>query len=114
MGTVSDSTYYVCDSSRQDRADEIIQQLYAPIINKMVEAGELNSWGWNSHVIAGRFPRLMTHSGTSHADLIAAVNKYNEAAAEANAAMANEFSQICNSHVDYLWNRILPKPAEGN
>lgn len=114
FGSESYSTYYICDQSRQDRADEIVEELLAPEINKLMQAGEINTWGWYAHVIGGRFRRLMTHSGTSHAALIEAVNKYNQAAGEANEAMANEFTEICNSHVDYLWNRILPKPAGDN
>ncbi|HSR52923.1 MAG TPA: hypothetical protein VLV83_19040 [Acidobacteriota bacterium] len=114
MGAKTYSTYYICDVSRQERADEIVKELLAPAINELMEAGELNSWGWYEHVIGGRFRRLMTHSGMDHVTLMEAVDKYNQAAGEANEAMSNEFSEICNGHVDYLWDRVLPKPAEGN
>ena len=107
---VTYSTYYICDVSKQERADEIVRELFAPAINKLVESGDIAGWTWYSHVIGGRYRRLMTHSGASHAGLIAAVNNYNQAAAAANEGMANEFSEICNGHVDYLWNRVLPKP----
>ena len=107
------STYYICDVTKQERADEIIKQVYTPVINKLVESGELKSWGWYAHVIGGRYRRLMTHRGVDHKSLLAAVNKYGAAAAEANEALATEFGQICNSHVDYLWDVVLPKP-EGN
>ena len=108
------STYYICDVTRQERADEIVRELLAPEINKLVESGELTGWGWSAHVIGGRFRRLMRHSGASHAGLIAAVNKYNQAASEKNEAMADEFSEICNSHVDYLWDGLLPKADDNN
>ncbi len=114
LGPVSYSTYYVCDHSRQERADEIVKTLLAPAIQKQVEAGRISSWGWYAHVIGGQYRRLMTHSGASHAALLDAVTAYNDAAGEVDEAMANEFTQICSSHVDYLWNRVLPKPADGN
>jgi len=104
------STYYICDVTRQERADEIVQQLIGPAADKLVASGELAGWSWNAHVIGGRYRRLMAHRGTSHAGLIAAVTKYNEAASATNEALANEFSEICNSHVDYLWDVVLPKP----
>ena len=104
------STYYVCDVTKQERADEIVKQIYAPAINALMESGELRSWGWYAHVIGGKHRRLMTHDGADHKALLAAVNKYNAAAAEADAALADEFSQICNSHDDYLWDVTLPKP----
>lgn len=108
-GPATYSTYYVCDVSKQERADEIVQQLMAPAINKLMESGQIKSWGWHAHVIGGQYRRLMTHNGMSHAALIEAVNTYNDAASQQNAALANEFSQICNSHVDYLWDQVLPK-----
>lgn len=52
----------------------------------------------------------MTHSGADHAKLIEAVNQYNEQADAKNAAMAEEFSEICGAHVDYLWDRTLTRP----
>lgn len=113
LGTAVYSTYYVCDTSRQERADEIVRQLFTPAINALMgEGGPLKGWGWYSHVIGGRFRRLMTHSGMSHASLIDAVNRYNEAAGSRNEALATEFSQICNAHVDYLWDRVLPAEDE--
>lgn len=107
------STYYVCDASRQERADEIVEQLIKPAADALVASGKLDGWFWSAHVIGGPFRRLMGHGGQTHAELIAAVNEYNAAAGQANEALANEFSEICNSHVDYLWNVVLPKP-DGN
>ena len=70
LGPVTYSTYYACDQARQERADEIVQQLFTPHINELVESGQVTSGGWYAHVIGGRFRRLMTHSGMSHAALI--------------------------------------------
>jgi hypothetical protein len=106
------STYYVCDVTKQERADEIVKELYAPVIDALVEAGELDSWGWYAHVIGNQYRRMMTHRAGSHAALVDAVRKYNAAADDKDAAMATELNQICNSHVDYLWDVKLPKPAE--
>ena len=36
--------------------------------------------------------------------MIAAVDEYNEQAEATNAAMAEECSEICGAHVDYLWD----------
>ena len=114
LGPVSYSTYYACSQAGQERADEIVQQLFAPHINELVESGQITTWGWHSHVIGGRFRRLMTYSGMSHPELIDAVNTYSAAASAENQAMANEFDQICSSHQDYLWERVLPNPDGGD
>ncbi len=81
-GPVSYSTYYVCDVTKQERADEIVQQLFTPAINSLMGgSGPLSGWGWYAHVIGGRYRRLMTHSGMSHASLFDAGNQDNELAA---------------------------------
>jgi hypothetical protein len=104
------STYYVCDVTKQERADEIVKELYAPELDALVKAGELDSWGWYAHVIGNQYRRMWTHRAKSHGALVEAVQKYNDAAEEKNEAMADELGQICNSHVDYLWDVKLPKP----
>jgi len=48
------SVYHACDINREDRADEIVNEHMAPILNKFVEEGKLSSWGWQSHVVGGR------------------------------------------------------------
>ena len=112
VGNFSYSSYYFCNQAKQDRADEIFKELLEPAINKLVESGELKSWGWFAHAFGGIHRRLMTHSGMDQAALMASVVKYNEAAGETNQALANEFTEICGTHVDYMWNRMLPKPAD--
>ena len=54
LGPVSYSTYYVCDVTRQERADEIVQQLFTPHITKLMESGQPSGWGWYAHVIGGQ------------------------------------------------------------
>lgn len=113
LGDYSYSTYYFCNQAKQERADEIVKELIEPAINKLVESGELKSWGWYAHAFGGIHRRLMTHGGMDQAALIAAVVKYNNAAGETNEALAQEFTEICGTHVDYMWRRMLPK-GEGN
>ncbi len=108
------ATYYVCDVSKQERADEIVKALFAPALNQLVEEGQLASWNWYAHVIGGEFRRLMAHIGADHKTLIAAVDQYNQQADATNAAMAQEFSEICNAHVDYLWDVKLSQADQGS
>ena len=100
------STYHVCDFAREERADEIIKEHAAPILNKLVEEGKLISWGWSTHDVGGRFRKLQTMTGTDHNTVLAARDEAIEAIfAEGNAA-GEEFSDICGSHVDYMWDII--------
>jgi len=99
------STYHVCDLNREDRADEIVDKFFAPVLNKAVADGKLTSWGWSSHVVGGKYRRLATMTAADHPALLKAWGEVLDAVfGDGGNAEANEFSDICNSHSDYLWN----------
>lgn len=99
------SVYYDCNESKEERADEIFESTFAPLFNKAIEDGKITSWGWSAHFIGGEYRRLQTMTGADHktvlsarADLLGAL--YGD---EPNPA-AVEFTDICGSHSDYLWD----------
>jgi len=106
------SVYYVCDVSREKRADELFESTLAPLFDKAVADGKLASWGWSSHVIGGKYRRLQTVTGADHKAILAARGDILEGlygGDEPNAG-AVEFRSICGSHADYLWNIQLETP----
>ncbi len=100
------STYHVCDSSREERADEIIKEHAAPILNKLVEEGKLTSWGWSVHDVGGRFRKLQTMTGTDHQAVLAARDEFIEAIYAEGSSAGEELATVCGSHVDYMWDII--------
>ena len=103
-GAVGFSVYHLCDSSREERADEIVDAHVAPIMNALVEDGSLASWGWSSHVVGGKYRRLQTMTGSDHKSLLAARGKAIDAIYADDNEMGAELNDICGSHVDYMWN----------
>ena len=109
-GDAGFSVYYDCDESREERADEIFKEVYAPILNKFVEDGKFASWGWSSHWVGGQFRRLQTLTGPDHKSLLAARGELIEAMYESESAAGEVFTSICGSHADYMWNIQLETP----
>ena len=108
-GEAGFSVYHVCDISREERADEIVDEHVAPILNKMVEEGTLSSWGWSSHVVGGRFRRLQTMTAPDHKSLLAARGAAITAIYDGDGEVGDEFSEICGPHVDYMWDVLQEK-----
>ena len=109
-GAASFSVYFLCDITREGRADEIVDEHVAPILNKIVEDGGLNSWGWLSHSIGGKYRRLQTMTAPDHKTLLTArAAMLAEVFADDNE-LGEEFSQICGNHTDYLWNIVHETP----
>jgi hypothetical protein len=103
-GEAGFSVYYKCDESKEERADEIWEKDFAPILNKFVADGKLTSWGWSSHLVGGEYRRLQTMTGANHKTLMKARAEVIEAMYAENSKPGEEFTNICGSHADYLWD----------
>lgn len=103
-GKAGFSVYHVCDITREDRADEIVDEHVAPILNGMVEEGKLTSWGWQSHVVGGRFRKLQTMTAADHKSLLKARGEAIGAIYDEESEAGAELIDICGPHVDYMWD----------
>jgi hypothetical protein len=93
------ASYFVCDVTKQDRADEIVRTKDAPVYDAAVKDGTITGWGWLAHHTGGQWRRILYSSATSMEALFAAQAKINEARDD-----SSEFGSICNSHDDYVWH----------
>lgn len=105
-GAAGFSVYYICDVAREERADELVEEHFTPILNKMVEDGSLTSWGWSSHVVGGKYRKLQTMTAADHKTLMQARGAAIEALYADDNEAGEEFSEICGPHTDYLWNIV--------
>ena len=106
-GAVGLSTYYECDLNEQNRADELLSTVLAPVYDAHVGDGMYNSWGWQSHFVGGQYRRLATFTAVDYPTLLKTRGLVQEAIADNEAA---QFNQICTSHSDYLWDIQLETP----
>jgi hypothetical protein len=102
--------YYECDMARQSRADTLTMQAFAPVMNRYVKAGRLNSWGWLEHSVGGKYRRLLLFNGGGHNAILAASDSIVADITKQRPAEGREFNEICHSHQDYLWDVQTAKP----
>ncbi len=102
------STYWVCDVSRQARADSLVTQVMAPLLGEQVSSGRLTSWSWLAHVLGGKYRRLAVYDGADAAALLSAQGALVEELQSKHPDAFREFGEICSSHQDYLWNVGVP------
>ena len=105
-GAIGFSVYFECDIVREGRADEIVDEYMAPVMNKIVEDGGLSSWGWNSHVIGGKYRRLHTTTAADLSTLLSGRATMLETFYAENSAAGAEFAEICGDHSDYIWRVV--------
>lgn len=104
------SIYYQCDPSREQRTDALITANFAPTLNALVQAGDLNAWSWQQHLVGGKYRRMLVTEGRDAKTLLGAVGKLTQDLRTKQAAAFGEFSQICSSHQDAIWNVVVSKP----
>ena len=100
------SVYLYCDMGREDRADELVETVFAPIYDRHVAEGNITAWGWLEHVVGGKYRRIATMQGESHAKVLETRGKIIEELWDKHEAEAKEYVSICGSHSDYLWNTL--------
>ncbi len=104
------STYFVCDSAKEARADEIVKETMAPLWDAQIKAGNINSWSWFEHIVGGKYRRLAVVDGPSFEKILAARGAVIQAMSEKQKDAMKEFDEICGSHQDYMWEVRLPAP----
>ncbi len=104
-GKVGLSVYMVCDMKNEGRADELVDEVFGPRYDAQLKNGGLTSWGWLSHVIGGKYRRLLTMTADNYDDLFAAREAL--LGASAGSSAGREFTSICGSHTDYLWDIVM-------
>ncbi len=100
-GNAAFSTYFVCNESRESEADELAKGPIAAILDKLVADGKVKTWGWNEHIVGGKYRRLATFSSADLKTLIEARGAL-VAALEGNPA-GDKLTELCPSHSDYIW-----------
>lgn len=99
-GPVGQSVYFMCNTNREDRADELVRTRFAPVYDQHVADGGIVSWSWQSHDTDSEYRRLlkMTASDwnkllTARESILGMIEKMQE---------AEEFSDICYSFTENL------------
>jgi hypothetical protein len=94
--------YFRCNQAIEAQADEVVQEVFAPVIQRHVDAGHLTGWLWLTHDQGGAWRRLLATSGSDmnqmmevRAQIVAEVSQNEEAMARLGAA--------CGGHDDYVW-----------
>ncbi len=104
-GAAGFSAYMRCDLNGEERADELVQKVFAPIYDKHVGEGGLTSWNWLKHNVGGEWRRLLIMGAADHKTLMKAraaiIADFDDRKVE---RAAKEMNEICDTHQDYMWD----------
>lgn len=111
-GAAGFTAYMECDMNKEERADELIEKVFAPIYNKHVGDGGLTSWNWLKHYLGGKYRRILTMGAADHKTLMSTRDAI-FADLEGNRTVeraVDEMNEICGSHEDYIWDILIQVP----
>ena len=97
------ATYLNCDTSNEDLADEYVAKYEVPVLDKLVDDGAINSWGWMRHHTGGDWRRIRWVGTDSLDAAVASMGTFGEAMEEAYGDDEDGVGASCKSHDDYIW-----------
>ena len=110
-GDVGFTIYLECDMNEEDRADELVRDVFGPIYDRYVNNGSLATWNWLAHNVGGNYRRILTMTASDHKTMMktreAILSEFDDRRVE---RAANEFNEICHRHQDYMWDILVQSP----
>ena len=100
------ATYFVCTNDRESRADEIIRSSFKPHYDQAVEQDQIVSWTWLQHYIGGNWRRVLVVVTPNMEAALETSGALGEIINDQTPEAGRAFSEICNSHEDYIWESI--------
>ena len=100
------ATYFICTPDRESRADEIIESSYKPHYDQAVEQGQIASWTWMQHYIGGQWRRVLVVVTNDMESALETSGALGEIISDQTPEAGRAFSEICNTHDDYMWESI--------
>jgi len=110
------ATYSYCDFSKQERYDEIFDQVQKPVLDAAMKDGSINTYSYLGHQTGGQWRRASVHGAGSVQALLDAQKKMGDQqdANEKNKKLGAESSAICPSHDDYIWRAVAGNIGTAN
>lgn len=108
------SSYFSCDQAQEEKADAIVRDVIARVYDEHVDAGDFDGWSWWGHDVGGPYRRLLILNGPNHKSIMNGRDLANAAVRDADEDAMQKFLEICPSHEDYLWSRVLPDVGAGS
>ena len=110
-GDAGFSAYMICDMAKEERADELVREVFGPIYDRHLGDDALTSWNWLSHNVGGKFRRVLLLGAADHKTLMRERAAIIEELGDRKAKRAaDEFNEICGSHDDYMWDILIQTP----
>jgi len=110
-GSAGFSVYMKCDINAEDRADELVKEVLAPVYNRHVGEGRLTSWNWLKHHVGGEYRRLLIMSAADHKTLMKSREAILADFRDRKVDRAvKEMNRICTTHQDYMWDILIQTP----
>jgi hypothetical protein len=107
---VSFAQYLECDLTREARADTIVTEIVAPVLDRLVSEGKLQGYSWGVHVVGGKWRRLSVVTGTDVSTVLSARAEFLAELLEKHPLEVRELISICYTHEDYIWRAAITRP----
>ena len=110
-GEVGFTVYFECDMNEEERADELVRDVFGPIYDQHIGEDGLATWNWLAHNVGGDYRRILTMTAADHKTLMrtraSILDSFDDRRVE---RAASELNDICYKHRDYMWDILAQTP----
>jgi len=99
-------TYFYCDVTQQERADQIFDQLDRSFYDAAFADATITNYGWLAHQTGGKWRRALYNGAPTIQGLMDSQKKIGDQIDAKNKKLSDELGKICNSHDDYIWKTV--------
>lgn len=97
------ATYLYCDTNIEDEMDKQVAEFEVPVMDKLVEDGVMNSWGWMRHHTGGQWRRIRWFSVDTLQGALDGIGAMGAAMDAASEDYDGPSTDACPHHDDYIW-----------
>lgn len=101
---------YKCELAGLGRADDIVAEAFAPIMNDLVDQGGLSQWAWLTRDVGDEWSRALYVTSTDRTRLLESRDEVAARLASESDALRVEFLSICRESRFRVYRVAMGQP----
>lgn len=100
-------SYYKCQFDKIEEVNGMMRQESAPVLNKLVDQGQLLDWGIRTHYWGDEWNYIIYYVAEDLGTFEEAYGEFFSQIMESNPKALTEFTALCPEHKDNIYHQVM-------
>lgn len=106
-------SYFKCQFNKMSDVIQMTNEQSAPVLNKLVDEGKLQSWGALNHLWGDEWNYLVYYSAESLGSFETAFSEFVSETMEASPDWMDKWASLCSEHKDNVYSVVTGYSSTG-